>query len=79
MKEIPGAIEKDRMMARARQRLDWKTQIELSIDPEKARLYREEGGEYRGSTCTMCGEYCAIKTYQRAMRGDREAGGDERK
>ncbi|RKX62499.1 MAG: phosphomethylpyrimidine synthase [Thermodesulfobacteriota bacterium] len=79
VKEVPGAIEKDRMMAEARHRLDWKTQIELSIDPEKARLYREEGGEHHGSTCTMCGDYCAIKTYQRAMRKGREARGDERK
>jgi phosphomethylpyrimidine synthase len=80
VKEVPGAIEKDRTMAEARQRLDWKAQIDLSIDPQKARLYREEGGEYQGSTCTMCGEYCAIKTYQRAMKkGRREAGANERK
>ncbi|MDL1958919.1 MAG: phosphomethylpyrimidine synthase ThiC [Deltaproteobacteria bacterium] len=76
VKEVPGAIEKDRMMAEARHRLDWKTQIELSIDPEKARLYREEGGEYHGPTCTMCGEYCAIRTYKRAMRKGQEARGD---
>nr|HDN00636.1 phosphomethylpyrimidine synthase ThiC [Deltaproteobacteria bacterium] len=80
VKEVPGAIEKDRTMAEARQRLDWKAQIDLSIDPQKARLYREEGGKYQGSTCTMCGEYCAIKTYQRAMKkGRREAGANERK
>jgi len=80
VKQVPGAIEKDRNMAEARQRLDWKAQIDLSIDPQKARLYREEGGKYRGSTCTMCGEYCAIKTYQRAMRKGRgEARNDERK
>jgi phosphomethylpyrimidine synthase len=71
VKEVPGAIEKDRTMAEARQRLDWKAQIDLAIDPQKARLYREEGGRYQGSTCTMCGEYCAIKTYQRAMRKGR--------
>jgi len=67
VKGIPGAIGKDLKMAEARKRLDWKTQIELSIDPEKARLYRDEGGTYHGSTCTMCGDYCAIRAYQRAM------------
>ena len=75
VKGVPGAMEKDLKMAEARKRLDWKTQIELSIDPEKARLYREEGGTYHGSTCTMCGDYCAIKAYQRAMsamRGSQE-------
>ncbi len=67
VKGVPGAIEKDIEMARARHKLDWKRQIELSLDPEKARLYREEAG-YKGSACTMCGEYCAIKTYKRAMK-----------
>ena len=66
VKGVPGAIEKDINMAKARHRLDWKTQIDLSIDPEKARVYRSEGGAYNGPTCTMCGEYCAIKTYKRA-------------
>ncbi len=66
-KGIPGAMDKDMEMARARHKLDWKTQIECSIDPEKARLYRDEGGAYHGPTCTMCGEYCAIKTFKRAM------------
>ncbi len=68
VKGIPGALDKDRQMAIARHRLDWKTQIDLSIDPEKARRYRDEGGAYHGPTCTMCGEYCAIKTYRRAMK-----------
>lgn len=68
VKGVPGAIEKDRRMALARHELDWKGQIELSIDPEKARRYREEGGiSMEGPTCTMCGEYCAIRTYKRAM------------
>jgi phosphomethylpyrimidine synthase len=67
VKGVPGALEKDRLMAEARHRLDWERQIALSIDPEKARVYRCEGGAYKGPTCTMCGEYCAIKTYKRAM------------
>ncbi len=68
VKGVPGALEKDRRMAEARHKLDWKTQIDLSIDPAKARLYRDEGGAYHGPTCTMCGEYCAIKTFKRAMK-----------
>ncbi|HID97755.1 MAG TPA: phosphomethylpyrimidine synthase ThiC [Thermodesulfobacteriaceae bacterium] len=67
VKGVPGALKKDLKMGEARHRLDWEAQTELSIDPEKARLYREEGGKYHGPTCTMCGEYCAIKTYNRAM------------
>ena len=63
-------------MGEARHRLDWQRQIELSIDPAKARHYREEGGAYTGPTCTMCGEYCAIKTYKRAMRAGKKERGD---
>ncbi len=65
-KGVPGALEKDIEMAKARSRLDWETQIKLSIDPEKARRYRLEGGVSKGKACTMCGDYCAIKVYQRA-------------
>lgn len=68
VKGVPGALEQDQRMAEARHRLDWQTQINLSMDPEKAKLYREEGGAYHGLTCTMCGDYCAIRTYKRAMR-----------
>ncbi|MGQ9744964.1 MAG: phosphomethylpyrimidine synthase ThiC [Dissulfurimicrobium sp.] len=75
VKGVPGAIEKDHEMARARQNLDWQRQIELSIDPVKARLYWEKGGSYKGPTCTMCGEYCAIKTFRRATaRCDKKRG-----
>ena len=67
-KRVPGAIVEDEKMARCRSNLDWEAQIKLSVDPEKARNYREEGGAYTGPTCTMCGEYCAIKIYKRAMK-----------
>ena len=66
-KGVPGAAERDRAMAERRNRLDWKGQIELSIDPEKARRYREEGDSYKGDACSMCGSYCAIKVYRRAV------------
>ncbi|WP_457756208.1 phosphomethylpyrimidine synthase ThiC [Thermodesulfatator indicus] len=66
VKGVPGAIEKDIAMAKARARLDWEEQIRLSIDPEKAKRYRKEGGVSKGKACTMCGEYCAIKVFERA-------------
>jgi phosphomethylpyrimidine synthase len=67
-KGLPGAIEKDIAMARCRNNLDWKGQIELSIDPEKARRFRDEGGTYKGDACSMCGSYCAIKVFKRAQK-----------
>jgi phosphomethylpyrimidine synthase len=55
------ALERDLNMARARKSFDWQKQIELSIDPEKARRYHEEGKSAEDEVCTMCGEFCAIK------------------
>ncbi len=66
---IPGAMDRDNRMAEARRRLDWKAQIELSLDPERARSMR--GGSLPAadeSACTMCADLCAIKTSQKAIR-----------
>ncbi len=67
-KGVKGAWEWDLEMAKARAELDWERQIELSIDPEKARKYRLEGGVSRSKACTMCGEYCAIKIFEHAYK-----------
>ena len=55
------ALERDLEMAKARKHFDWERQIELSIDPGKARRYHEEGKSGQEDVCTMCGEFCAIK------------------
>ncbi len=57
----PKAIQQDWEMSKARRAFDWERQICLSIDPEKARRYREEGKSKTEEACTMCGEFCAIK------------------
>jgi len=67
-KGVKGAWEWDLEMAKARAELDWERQVELSIDPEKARRYRMEGGISRSKACTMCGEYCAIKVFEHAYK-----------
>jgi phosphomethylpyrimidine synthase len=67
-KGAPGGMERDIAMADCRNKLDWKGQIDLSLDPEKARRFREDGGTYKGDACSMCGSYCAIKVYQKSMR-----------
>ena len=55
------AMDRDRKMSEARKNLDWETQMELAIDPKKARKLREENPPSEGDVCTMCGKYCAIK------------------
>jgi len=55
------AMEWDHAMSTARRQFDWKRQIELAIDPQKARRYHEEGRSSTEDVCTMCGEFCAMK------------------
>lgn len=66
-KGIPGALARDNEMAVRRNRLDWKGQIEMSIDPVKAARFREEGQSAKGPTCSMCGSYCAIQVFNRSQ------------
>ncbi|MGE5893614.1 MAG: phosphomethylpyrimidine synthase ThiC [bacterium] len=67
-KGIPSAFEKDRRMARFRKNLDWEGQISLSFDPEKVREYRSQIPPTETDVCSMCGEFCAIRTVERALR-----------
>ncbi|WP_041277996.1 phosphomethylpyrimidine synthase ThiC [Desulfotalea psychrophila] len=68
VKGLPGAIEKDNAMAKCRKELDWKGQIELSIDPAKSAQYRHEGGGDATDACSMCGEFCALKVFERSQK-----------
>ena len=55
------SIERDRKMSIARKNLDWDAQMELVIDPQKAKRLRKENPPDEDDVCTMCGKYCAIK------------------
>ncbi len=59
---LPGAAEWDLKMSRARRSLDWETQIALSINPDKARIYRDLS-RAKEDQCTMCGRFCAMKVF----------------
>jgi len=60
-KGVPGAFEWDQKMARARKALDWNRQLELALDPVRARELRESSQPKVEDVCTMCGEFCAMK------------------
>lgn len=65
-KGIPGAIEQDIEMSKARRALDWEKMYKNAIDPVKAREYREHALPREDEdVCTMCGPYCAIKVQKR--------------
>ena len=59
VKGIKGAADWDRQMSTARRDLDWEEQIKLSLDPDEARR-RHSRFASQGSTCSMCGPYCAM-------------------
>ncbi len=67
-KGISGAIEKDKRMAQFRKNLDWEGQISLSFNPDKVRRLRGEAPPALSEVCSMCGEFCAIKTVERALQ-----------
>ena len=67
-KGVNGAIDLDNEMARRRKALDWNGQIELSLNPDKVRSYRAEVPPAESQVCSMCGEFCAIRTVEEALR-----------
>jgi phosphomethylpyrimidine synthase len=67
-KGIPGAMEKDRQMAQCRKNLDWEGQISHSFNPARVRAWRGEVPPSVSEVCSMCGEFCAIKTVERALQ-----------
>lgn len=69
-KGLPGAVEWDHQMSRARSDLDWKRMMELAMDPEKASSYRASSMPYDEEVCTMCGDMCAVKRSRKALEGD---------
>jgi phosphomethylpyrimidine synthase len=68
VKGIKSAKLWDKEMSLARKKRDWKKQINLSIDPEKARAYRASSRPHLLDVCTMCGKYCSIKLMEECLR-----------
>jgi len=59
-KGVKGAADLDLKMAQARKRLDWETQMKLSLTPEYSRKVHQKHGS-SGEACSMCGDFCAMK------------------
>jgi len=51
----------DREMSAARANLEWEKQFSLALDKQKPRRYRAERHPREESSCTMCGEFCAMR------------------
>ncbi|MBM4129095.1 MAG: phosphomethylpyrimidine synthase ThiC [Nitrospira sp.] len=71
-KGIPSALELDKKMAQYRKNLDWDGQISLCLDPEKVRKWRAEVPPTDSEVCSMCGEFCAIRIVEKALKKDKK-------
>jgi phosphomethylpyrimidine synthase len=74
VKGVPGAAEWDEAMSRARKNLDWEKQMELAIDPTRARAVRAQVKPKEDEVCSMCGEYCAIRMVHDALHPKKSQG-----
>lgn len=69
-KGVKGAIDMDKKMAVARQKLDWEAQWECALDPETARSIRDSRAPEHDDTCSMCGKFCAVRSMNKALAGE---------
>ncbi len=59
-------MPRERQMADARRRLDWKEQFSLALFPDAARAIHARDGDL--DTCSMCGDLCAVKMMQEMFK-----------
>lgn len=60
------ASEWDKKMSTARKNLDWESQAQLSLDPERVRTVHSKYGT-TGRACSMCGRYCAMALVEKYL------------
>jgi len=61
-KGVKSAIEADRKMSEARARRDWDAMLSLALD---RHLFAQMlAGEAKDDKCSMCEEFCALKTFR---------------
>lgn len=71
-KGLPNARDIDDKMAEARRNLDWEAQYACALDPETARKIRTERApeDDHAETCSMCGKFCAVRSMNKALKGE---------
>ncbi len=67
-KGVKGAMDIDIEMAKKRKALNWEGQISLCFDPERVRQWRKDTPPGELEVCSMCGEFCAVKTVREALK-----------
>lgn len=70
-KRLAGADSWDRELSVARKKLDWKRQIEMSVDPAKAAYVRKTRSSENSTACAMCGKYCAMEIVSKFLGAEK--------
>jgi 5-hydroxybenzimidazole synthase len=61
LSKYPERRDRDRQAAMARRDMRWDDLQELLLFPEVARSIRDSRRPEVSETCTMCGDFCAMK------------------
>lgn len=73
--KYPERRENEKQAAMARRDMRWQDLEQYLLFPEKARSVRAERAPEASDTCTMCGDFCAMKKGMEVFRQD--IGGDK--
>lgn len=65
---IPGAADRDLRMSRARKQMDWEGMFREALDPDLARSMRDQLPSGEKEACSMCSQFCAMKTINQVMQ-----------
>lgn len=68
--KYPERREQEKMVALARRDTAWKEHFEHLMFPEKAKEIRQSRAPENDSTCTMCGDFCAMERGATLFRND---------
>lgn len=72
-KGLKAAHQWDLEMSVARKKLDWKRQLELAIDPQRAAEIRKTRNKSESSACAMCGKYCAMEIVSKYLKTSKQS------
>jgi phosphomethylpyrimidine synthase len=74
--KYPDRREQEKKVALSRRDMRWDEHLQLLMFPDKAREVRDSRTPGDARTCTMCGDFCAMKRgsalFADDMKGDRE-------
>lgn len=77
-KGVPGAMDEDNAMAKARHEMDWDEMFKHAIDKDKPRAYFDRTPPADRHTCSMCGKMCAVRTTNMILEGKKVSYVDEK-